>query len=285
MGQGHALGVAGLADGGEKRRDGGAQIVAEQDGNGALQADDAGSIDARRGGEVLQHGDSGAGALHHERHEGAHQNAEHRHARHLGNHVGEHGVLGQGLHDSAHGVDAEEQKPEAEDGGADVLHLALLGELHDEEAHKHDAEHVIGQLEGDDLRCDGGADVRAHDNGNGLAQPHEARSHKTDGHDRGGAGALQHRRGQRTGQNAEEGVLRHGGQNGAHALASCLLQVVAHEVHAVQEQGQTAEQSQPDLQQFFHLCVSFSRPAPPRDRHGGAPRARRFSVGCSMEPP
>ena len=205
--------------------------------------------------------------MHHERHEGAHQNAEHRHARHLGNQVGEHGILGQRLHDSAHGVDAEEQKSEAEDGGADVLHLSLLGELHDEEAHEHDAEHVIGQLEGDDLRRDGGADVRAHDDGDGLTQPHETSRHETDGHDRGGAGALQHRRGQCTGQNAEEGVLRHGGQNGTHAFASRLLQVVAHEVHAVQEQGQTAEQPQPDLQQFFHLCVSFSRrlaPCEPR---------------------
>ena len=87
-------------------------------GMAPVEADDARSIGARRGSEVLQHGDGGAGALHHERHEGAHQNAEHRHARHLGNQVGEHGVLGQRLHDSAHGVDAEEQKPEAEDGGA-----------------------------------------------------------------------------------------------------------------------------------------------------------------------
>ena len=100
---------------------------------------------------------------------------------------------------------------------------------------------------------------------------------ETDGHDRGGAGTLQHRRGQCTGQNTEEGVLRHGGQNGTHAFASRLLQVVAHEVHAVQEQSQTAEQSQPDLQQFFHLCVSFlRRPAPcePRSSAGRALAAR-----------
>ena len=242
MGQGHALGVAGLADGGEKRRDGGAQIVAEQDGNGALQADDAGSIDARRGGEVLQHGDGGAGALHHERHEGAHQNAEYRHARHLGNQVGEHGVLGQRLHDSAHGVDAEEQKPEAEDGGADVLHLSLLGELHDKEAHKHDAEHVIGQLEGDDLRCDGGADVRAHDHRDRLPQAQKPGVDKTDHHDGGGAGALDDGRYAQTQKETFERAVGQLAQDLLQLAAGLLFQRLAHDVHTEQEQGQAAQQ-------------------------------------------
>ncbi len=264
VGQGHPLGVSRLPDGGHKRRNAGAQVVAQQNGNGAVQTNDASAVNARLSREVLQHGDGGAGALHYHRHEGAHQHAQQRHAHHLGNHVGEDRVRGQGLHNAAHGVDAQEQQTEAKDGAAAQLDVLLLRQAHDDKAHEHDGQHVVGQLEGDDLRRDGGADVRAHDDGDGLAQFHQPCRHETDGHNRGGAGALQHCRSHRASQHADNGVLGDRRQNGAHAVARSILQAAAHEVHTVEKNGQTAQKAQSDLHQLLH-CFSFA----------GAPRRLR----------
>ena len=63
MRQGDALGIPRLADGGEKRRDGCPQVVSKQDGDGALETENARSISTRLGGEVLQDGDGCARAL------------------------------------------------------------------------------------------------------------------------------------------------------------------------------------------------------------------------------
>lgn len=78
--QGDALGIPRLPDGGEKRRDGRPQIVPEQDGDGALETEDARSVGTWLRGEVLQHGDGRARALHDERHHRAHEDAENGHA-------------------------------------------------------------------------------------------------------------------------------------------------------------------------------------------------------------
>ena len=73
--------------------------------------------------------------------------------------------------------------------------------------------HVILDADGQNLPRNRGADVGPHNHAYGLGQLHEARVHKTDGHHRGGAAALdehgdqspyQHAQKRRAGQHAHE---------------------------------------------------------------------------------
>ena len=259
MRHGGALRVARLPDTGQECRDGGADVVAEQDGDGSLEAQHAGhAVGAGLRGEALQHRDGGAGALHDQRHHGARRNAERGDILHLVDHRQEHLALRERLHDRAHGVDAHEQQAEREHGLADVLDAFVLRREPHDEADEHDEPDVVAELERHELRGHGGADVGAEYDGDGLAQRHEARADEADGHDRGGAGALQHSGGHRARQHAQHRVRGEHGQDRLHLGAGGLLQALGHHVHAEQEHGQSAEQAEHGFHRSVHAGLPFA---------------------------
>ena len=279
---GHALGVAALSDAGKQGRDRGADVVAQQHGNRARQTDNARhAVGAGGGSQVLQHRDGGRAALDDDRHDRAYGNAQNRHVDHLGNHIDEHGTRGQRLHRIAHGLDAQEQKTEAQDAQADALHTLGLGDERNQEADEHERQDVIGDFEGDDLRRDRGADVGAQNDRNGLGQAHQARAHEADRHDRRGARALQHGRRQRAGQNAENRIFSQKGKDILHLFAGDLLQVVAHHIHTEDEDGKAAKKTQGGRKHGVHESVLLSSYGgicmkPSREQYSGRNDSRRL---------
>ena len=112
------------------------------------------------------------------------------------------------------------------------------------EACEEEAHQVVRQVEGNQLGRHGGADVGAHDDAEGLLQRHEPGIDEAHGHDRRGAARLQDRRDDQAGQDADGGDARQGLEDLLELLPCRLPQAVAHEFHAVQEQGQTAQKSE-----------------------------------------
>ena len=98
----------------------------------------------------------------------------------------------------------------------------------------------LGQLQGDDLGGDGGADVSAEDDAQRLGQVHQASVHKAHNHHGYGAGALDDGGDDGANQHAHQAVAGEGFQQLAHLVARGAFEALAQVVHTVQEEAEAA---------------------------------------------
>ena len=245
-----AAGVLIRADGGEHGGDGGADVLSHDDGDGGGIADRAG------GGERLQDADGGGAGLDDASEHRADQHAEDRIPEGK-EQIRERGDLREAGDRAAHRLHAEHERGKAEENGAGVLFLCVLAEHIEDDADERENgregagleqpqpdARALDAAEAQKPRGDGGADVRAHDDVDGLPQRHQPRVDKADDHDGGGGRALNDGRYAETGQKADERLAGHLVEQRAQPAARAALQRRAHQAHAEQKQRQAAEHRQ-----------------------------------------
>ena len=238
------------AHGGEEGRDGGADVLAHDDGDGH------GVGDGSRGAEGLEDTDRGGGGLDDGRQRRAGQDAQDGVGKDQ-EEAREGLAVGEGGHGAAHGLHARHQDGEAQKGRAGVPADAALGPQHQQDADEgqdggeggglQELQHQAVPLDAAEAQepgGDGGADVGAHDDADGLAELHEAGVHEAHHHDGGGGGGLDHRRDAETQQQRPEGAAGHAGEDVFQPGARGLLQGVPHDVHAEEEEGQAPDEIQ-----------------------------------------
>ena len=247
-----ALGVPAGADGADHGGgDAGAQVDAHDHRVGHGEGD-AGAGDLGHG---LEHTNGGGGALDDDGQDQAEEDAEHGVVQET-DEGGEGVGADQGLDAVGHQVQTHEEDAEADGDVADGLGVLLLDEHDQDDAdHQGDGGQGIGieepqqpaavGLDGtqaDDLGGDGGTDVGTHDDGHGLPQVQHAGADQGHGQHDGGGGGLDDSGDQGTGQDAHEHIAGDFLQHPFQGCAGAVLQAVAHQLNAVEEHGQTAQQ-------------------------------------------
>lgn len=246
---GRALCIAVGADGGEHCRDAGADILAEQDINRAGQADQP------AGRQRLQDADGGRGRLNDRREKHADENAEQR-VRHFGHQIDEKRGFAQRRHGVAHHAHAEKQDAEAGDDLPPVAQDGFFQKHNESDANESEERRKRAHIQRDQKAGHCGADVCAHDDPHGLPQRHHAGIYEADDHDGRGGGGLDCRRDTGADQNAEKAVGGELFKNALHAVARRSLQTRAHHLHAVEKQGQAAEQPE-NIADLHEISFSF----------------------------
>ena len=159
------------------------------------------------------------------------------------------------LHTVGHQFQTDEQHAEADADVTDGLGVLAFDE-HDqdnardqsdgsqsvriEQPQKQAAVGLDG-AQADDLGRDGGADVRAHDDGYRLTQIQNPRADQSDSQDNRSRGTLNHRGDHGTGENAHDHIAGDLFQYPLQSGAGTVFQTVAHDLNAVEEHGQTAQ--------------------------------------------
>ena len=146
----------------------------------------------------------------------------------------------------------------------------MLREFFTKKHHQDHADEQGDQCEVVDLQADqeagdGGADIGAHDDIDGLAQLEKTCVEKPHHHDGRGGGGLNGARHHQADQHAEQWVGGDPLEQGFEARPRHGFQAFSHELHAEQEQSQSAEQ----LQHVF-------------DPHGVSSYIPCFSVSCTQ---
>ena len=148
----------------------------------------------------------------------------HQRIFHGGHHI-EEGLKGtQRLHRVAHHAHAEEHQAQTHQHHTPMLDLLVAAHHQHAEAARHHNQRILRDLEGDDLRGDGGADIRPEDNAYCLRQAHQPGGHKTDHNNRGNRGGLDHGCHPRTGQHTCNPVACQLLQDHLHPVAGQHLQ-------------------------------------------------------------
>ncbi len=242
---GGALGVLRQVERGHPRRDGGAEVGAEREGDRGLPVEHAGGAEAhddadRRRRRVDHRGDEG-------RDQHAVDQAEEvvgleaRDDRHDLRHVA------QRAQAAGHQVEAVEDQREAHAGERDVADLVVLGEHVDqrEDAAEDQAERPERQR--DQAVAERGADIGAHDDADRRPQPQHAGIDEADHHD-GHRGARLDDAGDE-GAGHQAGDRRAGdlGQQRAHLVDGERLDAVRHEFEAEHEDAQAADHRHEDV--------------------------------------
>ena len=245
----------------QQHRHGGADGDTHDDGQRDLEGDGAGD------GQRLQNAHCGGRALEDAGEYHAHQNAQ--------NGVGKAGqdadksfALPQGRHRAGHGGHAVHQHGKAQQ---DLAHMPVgrLAVEHpqDNADHRHHAgEHLRAQQlhhaaaalqrgQAQDPPGDAGAHDGAHNDADGLPHLHHTGVHEAHHHHGGGGGGLDHGGDAGTQQNALQRRAAELVQHQLQPAAGHLLQPLAHQGHAEQEQRDTAKQCD-------HVCDAHS-PFPP----------------------
>ena len=253
---GDALCVLRGTDGGQQRRDAGADVLTEDDRERHIERD------AARQCEGLQDTEGRRGALDDRGDDGTDEERDDRVIEHQDD-LFELRHIGERLDGIAHEVHAEHQNGKADADRADVLLLVALDEHDQNDANQRNDRGEVGRLqelneyiftrnaghtEDPGGRC--GANIRAHDDADGLAEAHDAGVNETDEHDRHGRGGLDRDRDAHAEQQRLEAVGGHGAEHGLELAADHLFKTRGEHVHAVQEEGKTAEQS--DDRKYVH---------------------------------
>ena len=123
------------------------------------------------------------------------------------------------------------------------MQLGVFEEHHQRHARKGHERRQRAHIQGDQLAGDGSTDVGAHDDPHRLAQAHQATVYKTDHHDRGGTGRLDHCGNTCAHRNAQETVGGEFFQDALHPVAGRGLQAAAHHVHAVKEERKASQKA------------------------------------------
>ena len=245
---GDLLCVAVDADGADDRSNGGADVLAHDDGNGGAVADGAGE------GQGLQNTNRSGGGLD----DGGEDRAEQHTQDGIGEggeQAGEGGHFRNGLHGAAHELHAGHQHGEAHQHPADVPAALLLGSHDEQNADEgqqgreilgfeelHEDVAALKARQGQDPGGDGGADVGTHDDADGLAEGHDAGVDKAHQHDGDGGGGLDGHGDADTQQQALEGVGGHAFEQALQLAAGHFLQALGHQVHAVEEESQATQE-------------------------------------------
>ena len=237
------------AHGREHGGDGGADILAHDDGNGTAISHCAsggqGLKDSHRSGGGLDDGSEDSSGQHAQNGVGEHQQD-----------VGKGGHIGQAGHRAGHGFHAEHQGGKAQQNGTDVLFFAVVQK--DVEHHADDGQNGrergrLKQLndavplqasQRDEPGGDGGTHVGAHDDTHRLSQLHHAGVDEAHHHHCGGGGGLD----DRGDHHAQEKALNRAGgqtfQNRFEFASGGPFQALAHDGHPEQEQGQPTQHGQ-----------------------------------------
>ena len=221
------LGGAVRPDGRQNGRDGGADVVAQDDGDGRVDADEP--LGSHGHGQT-----DGGGA-------GLDDHGDERTCGHAQNRVAAEGQeqVSSRRHEGGgglHRLHPHEEEPQADDAVAEVAQFFGSSE----DGHRHaggdEGQRHVLDAEGDDLGGDRRPDVGPHDDADGLLQGHQTCVDETDGHHRGSAAALDQDRDEDADEDSPEGRLRQGPDQVAHAVARDELKGFAHELDAVKEQ-------------------------------------------------
>ena len=253
----------------DDRRGGGADVLAHDDGHRSGEADRAG------GGQHLQNAHRSGGGLQQRREHRARHHAEQR-VGEFGEQLHEPGFVGEGLHGAGHGVHAGHEDGKAQQNFAHAAAAVLAGHVqHHADKAQNGAPCVGVEHLGDKAvplqtgqrqqpAGDGGAHVGAHDDADGLMQVHQTGVDKAHRHDRGGAAGLDDGRDGTPQQQTLDGAGGHFAQNALQFAAGGLLQAFAHQVHAVQEHGDTAHQCEhvENAHGYTSSTILFFYPAP-----------------------
>ena len=235
-------GVFGGANGGEDGGDAGADVLAHDDGDGGAVGDLAGA------GQRLQDTDGGRTGLNDGGQNRAGQAAQDgilegdKQLLECGNIL----KAGDG---AGHGFHAEHQRGKTQQDQTGVFLLAVLEEHVVDDANQRQDRGKGGGLqqldedvaafdaaEAEDPGGDGGADVSAHDDVDGLTQGQQAGVDEADHHDGGGGGTLNDGGDGKTGQEAHGLVGGQLTEQNPETVTGPALQGLAHEVHAKQKQ-------------------------------------------------
>ena len=165
-------------------------------------------------------------------------------------------ALPQRLHRAAHALHAEHQHRKAQQDIPHVVVALLLGKHAQENPdHRHQrgqrrggqerypATRPLNAAQGDDPARDAGADQGAVNDADRLPQLHHAGVDKTDHHHRGGRRGLDHSGDSRAKQHTLQRCARQAIEYQLHLTAGHPFQSVAHQAHAEQKQGHTAQQT------------------------------------------
>ena len=120
----------------------------------------------------------------------------------LGQQVDELGIVLQGLQRSRDQVEAEKHETEVKNRLAE--HRVAGSQQRDDEAEDNDNRRECGQLEGDQLRRDRGADIRAENDTDAVLERQHAGIDQADGDYRGRGTGLDQARDQRADQHADD---------------------------------------------------------------------------------
>ena len=156
--------------------------------------------------------------------------------------VHEHCRIPERLHRTAHHVHSDEQHTESRKNLTDMSRFFIL--------HKHDAgnaEKCDQRRDRSDIKCDQLTGDRctyvgSHDDPYSLVQCHQSRVYKSDYHDSRCGRRLDHRRDHSSDQNRFDTVGSQFLEDLLHLVAGSRFQTVAHHLHSVQEQRQSAKQ-------------------------------------------
>ena len=160
MHHGGPLGGAVGANGGQQAGDAGADILAEQDEQRGIQTDGA------RRSQRLQNTDAGRAALQKGRHQRTHQYAHHR-VGGVDHHILKALPVPQRLHGGGHHVHAQKQHAQAHGDLSAQLDGGAIARQLQHRAHGGEDNGKV-DLHRQHQRGNGGADVRAHDDADGL---------------------------------------------------------------------------------------------------------------------
>ena len=242
----NALCVLIRADGGNKRRHAGTDILTENDRECRAE----GNLSRR--GKRLQNTDGSRGALNDRRQKRARKNAENGVAEKKQKLL-EFGNFRERLHGGSHVIHTEDQHGKAEKDQTDVLLLGILQEkIEDDTDQRKDRRERRRLQHGDekavaaetrkaeDPRRNGRTDVRTHNDRDNVRKRHNARVYEADHHDRGRRRALNDRRHGGAERKSLEGIggqlTKQRGETGA----CTLFQGISHNAHTEQKQRNTA---------------------------------------------
>ena len=205
-------GVFSGAHAGQQRGDAGADVLTHDNGDGGGVGHGAG------GGQRLQNAHGGRGGLDDSGEHRAHENTQNRVREHQ-EHLPEFRHIFQAADRAGHGLHAEHQGRKPQKDHAGVLLLAVLHEhvVHNAHQRKNGGKRAGLQQPDEDVPAfnaaetqnpggDGGSNVRAHDDVDGLSQRQKPGVDKADHHDRGSRGGLNDARDGQTRQEAQHPV-------------------------------------------------------------------------------
>ena len=243
---GHPLCSPGDPDGGDQRRDAGADVLAHDDGDGHAVGDGPGE------GQGLQNAHGGRRGLDDPGEHRAHGHAQQGIAEGR-QQVREARQLRQGADGVLHHLHAGHQNGEANEDASHVPPPLALGPHDEQDARQGEERGEVLRLqeiqkhalaldagEGQNPRRQRGAHVGAHDDADGLAQLHDAGVHQAHQHHRHRRGGLDGDGDARAQEQALHGVGGHALQKPLQPAAGHLLQALGHGGHAVEEEGQAA---------------------------------------------
>ena len=249
MDEGGALGVFVGTGGGNQRCDGGADVLAHDDGHGGGVGDGAGA------GQRLQDTDGGRRGLQNSRQHCARDNAKDG-IFEAEEQVHEPRLIGQRGHGMGHRVHAGHQNGEAQHNFTNAALAVLANHIHPDADKAEDRAPGIGvhHLGDEAVTLEAGqreqpagdsrTDVCAHNDADGLVQFHQTGVDEADSHNGGGTAGLNDGSDGHAEQQTADGAAGHGGQNALQLTAGGLFQSFPHQVHAIQKHGNAAHQGE-----------------------------------------